>query len=76
MSKVKVSIEEHLCRTIEIEVPSIFDDDEDGAMMYAEKKAKEMYHNKEIILDADDHNGIGFLEIELEDGTCTNWFDM
>lgn len=74
MSKVKVSIEEHLCRTIEIDVPSELDTDE--AMEYAECKAREMYDDKEIILDADDHNGIRLMQIEHEDGSCTDWFDM
>lgn len=74
--KVKVSIEEHLCKTIEIEVPDCLEEDEDAAMIYADKKAKQMYHDKEIILTADDHNGVVLMQIELEDGTCTNWYDM
>lgn len=72
--KVKVSIEEHLCKTIEIEVPDNLDEDE--AMEYAEDKAREMYKNEEIILTADDHNGVVLMQIELEDGTCTDWYDM
>lgn len=71
--KVKVSIEEHLCKTIEIEVPDYL---EDLAMEYAEDKAREMYKNEEIILTADDHNGVVLMQIELEDGTCTDWYDM
>lgn len=74
MSKVKVSIEEHLCKTIEIEVPDCFD--ETSAMIYADKKAKQMYRDKEIILTADDHNGVVLMQIELKDGTCTDWYDM
>lgn len=74
MSKVKVSIEEHLCKTIEIEVPDNLDENE--AMEYAENEAREMYKNEEIILTADDHNGVVLMQIELEDGTCTDWFDM
>lgn len=72
--KVKVSIEEHLCKTIEIEVPDNLDENE--AMEYAENEAREMYKNEEIILTADDHNGVVLMQIELEDGTCTDWHDM
>ena len=72
--KVKVSIEEHLCKTIEIEVPNNLDENE--AMEYAENEAREMYKNEEIILTADDHNGVVLMQIELEDGTCTNWYDI
>lgn len=74
MSKVKVSIEEHLCKTIEIEAPDNLDENE--AMEYAENEAREMYENEEIILTADDHNGVVLMQIELEDGTCTEWYDM
>lgn len=72
--KVKVSIEEHLCKTIEIEVPNNLDENE--AMEYAEDEAREMYENEEIILTADDHNGVVLMQIELEDGTYTDWHDM
>lgn len=72
MKKVKVSIEEHLCRTIEIEVP----DDVNDALEYAEEKAKEMYFNEEIVLTADDFNGQRCMMVEDEDGFATSWNDF
>ena len=74
MSKVSVFVEEHLCREIIIDVPDELDTDD--AMDYAEKKVKEKYDNKEIILTADDHNGVRLWMTEHENGTSTNWRDM
>ena len=72
MSKVKVFIEEHLCKEVEIEVPN----DVDDAMEWAEEKAKEMYENEEIILTADDFNGQRCMMVQDEDGHETEWFDF
>lgn len=72
MKRVSVSIEEHLCKTIEIEVP----DDVNDALEYAEEKAKEMYFNEEIVLTADDFNGQRCIRVEDEEGYETNWFDF
>ena len=74
MSKVKVYIEETLCREIEIDAPSEMDTDE--AMEYAEDKVRDMYKNEEIILTADDYNGNALIMVEHEDGTQTSWNDM
>lgn len=59
MKKVKVNIEEHLNREIYIDVPEDIEDPE----IYAEEKAAEMYGNGELILDADDYNGINLISI-------------
>lgn len=74
MRKVKVSIEETLCRTVEIPIP---DDVKPGdELEYGEVKAKEMYKNEEIVLDADDFNGQRCMMVEDENGHSTNWFDF
>ena len=74
MRKVKVSIEETLCRTVEIDVP---DDIKPGdEMEYGEAKAKEMYKNEEIVLSADDFNGQRCMMVEDETGHSTSWFDF
>ena len=70
--KVKVSIEETLCKTIEIEVPAGVGD----PLEWAEAKAKEMHKNREIVLTADDFNGQRCMMIEDEHGFATNWFDF
>lgn len=70
--KVNVSIEEHLCKTVTIEVP----DNVEDALEYAEEKAKEMYSNEEIVLTADDFNGQRCMMAEDENGFATNWFDF
>lgn len=72
MKKVKVYIEEHLCKEIEIEVP----DNVDNAMEYAEDKTREMYSNEEIVLTADDFNGQRLMMVEDEDGCSTDWFNF
>ena len=74
--KVRVTIEEHLSKTIEIDVPDELGLDADSEMEYAEDKVKEMYDNEEIILTADDHNGTCLWMTEHEDGTSTDWRDM
>lgn len=55
MKKVKVFVEEHLCRCIEVEIPEGM---EEYAMEFAERKVKRMVDNEEIILTADDYNGV------------------
>lgn len=69
MARVKVFIEEHLCKTVEIEVP----DTMDGLSQeeYAEEKAHGMYRNGEIVLTADDYNGITLCSTEGPDDDAT-----
>lgn len=75
MKKVKVWIEETLCREIEIEVPDNLDLDE--RIYYAEEKAKEMYRDEDIVLTADDYNGITQMSLkDVETQTNTEWFDI
>ena len=69
----EVSIEEHLCRTISIPIPDKMPNG--NALEYGMKKAKEMIENKEIILTADDFNGIRLCMCECE-GAYTEWKDI
>ena len=46
------------------------------AMKYAERKAKQMYEDEEIILTADDFNGICLMMVQDEDGNETGWFEF
>ena len=72
--KVNVFIEEHLCKRVEIEVPNEMN--KLDAMKYAERKAKQMYKDEEIVLTADDFNGICLMMVQDEDGNETGWFEF
>lgn len=73
--KVKVCIEEHLCKEIEIECPD--DMENDDRLNYAEEKVKEMYDNEEIVLTSDDYNGITLINAEdIETGASTEWHEI
>ena len=75
MKKVRIWIEEHLCREVEVEVP----DDMNVAdrMECAENIVREQYKNGEIILDADDFNGVVEICVQdVETETTTEWYDM
>lgn len=67
--KVSVFIEEHLCREVIIDVST---NDVDEAMGLAEEQAKEMYKNEEIVLTADDFNGVRQMMVECGDYS-TSW---
>ena len=65
MSKqtVKVNIEEHLNKTLEIEIPDdMWNLDCLWDYIYAEVKRR--YQNEEIVLDADDYNGVTLISID------------
>ena len=65
MSKqtVKVNIEEHLNKAIEIEIPDdIWNLDYLWDYIYSEVKRR--YQNEEIVLDADDYNGVTLISID------------
>ena len=65
MSKqtVKVNIEEHLNKTLEIEIPDdIWNLDYLWDYIYTEVKRR--YQNEEIVLDADDYNGVTLISID------------
>lgn len=72
MAKVNVFIEEHLVRKTEIEVPDNLSESE--RMGFAEDKAREMYRNGEIVLDADDFSGVRLMMVRDEEtGHETSW---
>ena len=65
MSKqtVKVNIEEHLNKAFELEIPDdICNLDCLWDYIYAEVKRR--YQNEEIVLDADDYNGVTLISID------------
>lgn len=71
MAKVKVTIEEHLTKEVEIEVPdSVIEDNDTEAVI---QKASEMYNNGEIALTSDDFSGIKLIAITDENFTETEW---
>lgn len=73
---VEVTIEEHLARTIQIEIPEEITDQFEREE-YAEEKAREMYVNEEIVLDADDANGIVLMQThDMETDIYSEWIDM
>ena len=74
MKKVKVYVEEHLCREIEIEVPDNMNVNE--RMEYAEQKAIEMYKNQEIVLTADDYTTTEICACDVETTTYTEWNEI
>ena len=71
MAKVKVTIEEHLTKEVEIEVPqSVIDDDDAYAVI---QKATEMYENGEIVLTSDDFSGVKLIAITDDEFGETEW---
>ncbi|MEJ8738293.1 DpnD/PcfM family protein [Erysipelotrichaceae bacterium HCN-30851] len=75
MSKVIVRIEEHLVKEIEVECPDSMNVDE--RMEYAENKITEAYRKEEIVLTAEDYNGITLREVEdVETGFSTEWKEI
>lgn len=68
--KIKVAIEEHLVKQVEIEIP---DDTEKCDVADAViQKAIDMYYNEEIVLTSDDFSGIRLIAV-TEDGYATEW---
>ena len=71
--KIKVYVEEHLCRCIEVEIPdNVFDID---AMDFAERKVRKMVKDEDIVLTADDYNGVRLYCVEDKDGNATDWHE-
>lgn len=71
MTKVKVGIEEHLTRVFELEVPSDLVKAEDTSAILDEVAAA--YDRGEIVLTADDYQGVRLYRI-AEDGPLeTEW---
>ena len=74
MKKVKVYIEEHLCKEVEIEVPDNLNVDE--RIELAEEKAREMYRNEEIILTSDDYTTTLVCAFDMETDISTEWNEI
>lgn len=73
MAKVKVAIEEILCKTFEVEVPDEVVDAGDSWTVL--EKAKDMYYNGEVVLTSDDFSGAKNIAI-VDDGWDTEWEDF
>lgn len=73
MAKIKVNIEEHLCKTVKIEVPDNLDEDEQEEL--AENIAHDMYNDGRITLTADDYTGVTLCSLEHSNGESTDWFE-
>ena len=70
---VEITIEEHLSRTISVEVPSDLENEIDREI-YAEEKVRDMYKNQEIVLDADDFNGTVLYQVhDVETDNTSEW---
>lgn len=70
---VEITIEEHLSRTISVEVPSDLENEIDREI-YAEEKVRDMYKNQEIVLDADDFNGTVLYQVhDVETDNMSEW---
>lgn len=70
---VEITIEEHLSRTISVEVPKDLENEIDREI-YAEEKVRDMYKNQEIVLDADDFNGTVLYQIhDVETDNTSEW---
>lgn len=75
MAKVKVFIEETLCREVEFDLPDDMTVEE--RMEAAEELATRAYKNSEIVLDADDFNGQAQIMVQdVESKTETDWNDL
>ena len=70
---VEITIEEHLSRSISVEVPSDLENEIDREI-YAEEKVRDMYKNQEIVLDADDFNGTVLYQVhDVETDNTSEW---
>lgn len=75
MAKVKVFIEETLCREVEFELPEDMTIDE--RMEAAEELARRAYKNSEVVLTADDFNGQAqIMTRDVETGIETSWNEI
>lgn len=74
--QVTFTLEETLAKTFTIGVDIPIDKlDRDDWMDYAINKIQSMYKNSELVLTADDFNGITQIQIQ-DDKTCTEWFNL
>ena len=70
--KVKVAFEEHLCKVVEVEDPELAVKVKDSDEII--EKAIEMYNKGEVVLTADDFNGVRLISIRDDDNDLkTEW---
>lgn len=75
MAKVKVLIEEHLVKEIEIDCPDNMNIDE--RMAYAQDKVLKQYKDENIVLTSDDYSGITLCSVEdVDSGASTEWKEI
>ena len=75
-SIVEVTIEEHLSKTITVEVPNELENLNDKEI-YAIEKVRDMYKNAEIVLDANDFNGTTLVQThDVESDTLSEWTNL
>lgn len=74
MAKVKVFIEETLCREIEFDLPDCMTVEE--RMEAAEAMTVHAYKKSQIVLDASDFTGAQIMMRDVESETETSWNDL
>lgn len=76
MKKIKVIIEEHLSKTIEIEIPDNLTKSADR-IDYTIDKVRNLYQNQEITLDSLDYNGTTLIQLTDTDTNIeTDWIEL
>lgn len=74
--QVTFTLEETLAKTFTIGVDIPIDKlDRDDWIDYAINKIQSMYKNQELVLTADDFNGVTQIQLQ-DDKTCTEWFNL
>ena len=74
MAKVKVFIEETLCREVIFDLPEDMTVEE--RMEAAEELATRAYKNTQIVLDAEDFTGAQIMVQDVASGSETDWNDL
>ena len=75
-SIVEITIEEHLSKTIKIEVPNNLENAIDRET-YAYEKIKDMYQNEEIVLDSSNFNGtVLYQSHDINTDEYSEWTDL
>lgn len=74
MKKVRVIVEEHYTKEIEIGIPNCICENPDERLMLAENIVKEMYATGNIVMDKDDYNGVtSIMSEDMKTGLCCDW---
>lgn len=75
MAKVKVLIEEHLVKEVEIDCPDSMTREE--RLEHAKEAVIEQYTNEDIVLTSDDYNGTTLIYAEDEEsGAVSLWNEI